>query len=314
MRHGTVLVGALVLGFVGGCLGALLVAGPTATSSSGDADGAETAAALERLQARVEALASAPRANRTSEGATRTPAPGVEAPRLAGAGTSPGGAGDAPHPVAPGLEGGADAPTVADLVRTLDRRVAVLERGGRAGTFVPEDLSKLTPPEMEALLRNLQAEKRYEEALRIADEYARRGDLTADQRADAELNAGYSLRSLGKHAEAETRFRETLARVGEQTGKGAEVSFQIAWERCFQNDLVGASNEMEKVANHPESSAILRAHGLYNAGTFANRSGDPARARDLLERLLRDHAADIPSSQQSMKTEAERILKELEGR
>lgn len=309
MGQGPSLVVVLVAGLVAGGLGgyvAGVVAAPDAAPADGSAAAAEQAAALARLKERVDALALATRPPR----AGATPSPIVPP---SGAPAPSGGAADSAGTRSAGDDRDAAPTRDSDAWRALEARVAALESGGRTATVIPADLSKLAPAESEALLRNLMAEKRFTDALRVADEISRRGDLTADQRADADLNAGYALRSMGKHPEAEARFRETLARVGEQSEKGVWVLFQVAWERYYQKDLAGASADMERVANHTATTPILRVHGLYNGGTFANQAGDPARARNLLDRLVRDHAADIPASQTYMRTEAERIVKAIDG-
>lgn len=313
MGAGATWVGALVLGFAGGCLGWFVCAGPSDSASSAGGDGGgETsqASSLARLEARVDALATAVRGVRGDVGRVRSAA--------GDSGARHDGGGDAARPdgeagvAAPA--GDASTTTSPDAMRALEERVAALERGGRLGAVVPADLSKLSTSEMSALVGTLQSEKRFADALRVADEYARRGTLTADERTAAELQAGYALRSLGRHAEAESRFRDTLARVGESSDKASEVLFQIAWQRHYQADAAGASAEMERVANAPRASPVLVVHGLYNAGRFAIDSGDTARARMLLERLVRDHASDIPASQAFLRTEAERMLKEIAGR
>lgn len=312
MGQGAVLAGALACGFAGGCL-AWFVCGGTAGPGTSDErrGGAAGPAEVARLEARIDALAATVRSARSGDSgrARLRDAPSARDPESPRAASE-----DAPSP---GGDGGPAAPetaSAADAFRALETRIAALERGGRPGAAIPEDLSKLSPPELLALARNLQSEKRFGDQLRVADLAARRGDLDADQRTEAELNAGYALRSLGRHADAETRFRDTLARVGEASAKGAEILFQVAWERYYQKDVAGASAAMERCANHPDASPVLQVHGLYNGGRFAIEAGDAARGRGLLERLLRDRAADIPASQAFLRTEAERLLKDAEGK
>jgi tetratricopeptide (TPR) repeat protein len=167
--------------------------------------------------------------------------------------------------------------------------------------------------ELEALSRTLMQQQRHGDLLRVAEEMAKRTDLTPDQRIDAEMNIGYGLRGLGKHAEAEARFRETLARTDPASDKAPWLGFQIAWQRSYQKDPAGGSLEMEKAANHPAVSPIVRVHALYGAANMAKEAGDNARARVFYERLLQQHGDDIPASQPFIRTGAEQALKQLSG-
>ncbi len=294
MSKSAMLVGALALGTAGGFAGGML-AGEGAEAPRPDprpvsSPSGSGAAALERLERRVDELAASVR-------------PGVS--------------GEVPPPVAPvPAEGPApkDAPPtpapVPDRLADLERRIAVLERSGGRGTPIPEDLSKVPPAQLEALVRTLYGEKRYADGQRVAEEMLRRGDLTPEQRTEAEMQIGYAMRGLGKHAEAEARFRESLARVGDTGEQAPWLGFQIAWERSYQKDYAGASQEMERSANHPSVSAVVRVHSLLGAANFAVQAGDKGRARVFAERLLNQHAADIPATQPFIKQQAEAILKD----
>ncbi|MCK6479291.1 MAG: hypothetical protein L6R43_03815 [Planctomycetes bacterium] len=205
------------------------------------------------------------------------------AERRAGAPSVP--AGNSPGAAAPAADA---ALPLADRVAALESRLAALERGGAR-------------------------EKRYADSLQVLGEYLRRADLTAEQRTEAEMQAGYALRGLGRHSEAEARFRETLGRVGETTAEGAWAQFQVGWERKFQRDPAGGSVEMEKAADNPSVSPVTRVHALYNAAQFAREAGEVERARALYERLLERHGGDFPASQANMKQAAEQSLRELRG-
>lgn len=292
MGKGALLAGSLALGVTGGVLGSLLM--PSPTTAPGDTPVPTDRSDLERLERRVSALAAK-----------------VEAPELV---STPGALA-----AAPARDEGAGSPSPAaatadvDRLDALEKRVAALESRGSGGTVVPADLSKLPVAQLEALVRNLTAERRSGEAIRIAEEMLRRGDLTPEQRVEAEMNIGYGLRSQGKNAEAEARFRETLARVGEDSESAPWLGFQIGWERSFQKDLLGGIAEMERAANHARVQPLVRAHALYNAASFSRQAGDTARAQVLLERLLGQHADAIPPSQAHMKAQAEAWLKEIRG-
>jgi hypothetical protein len=192
--------------------------------------------------------------------------------------------------------------------------VAALEKGAaRGGVPVPDDLSKVPSGELEGLARALTQERRFGDLLRVAEEWARRGDLTADQRVEADMNVGYALRGMAKHAEAEARFRESLARIGEGSDKAPWLGFQIGWERSFQKDPAGASLEMEKAAGHAAVSPIVRVHALLAAANFAKEAGDTGRARVFLDRLLGTYAGDIPPTQAFIRQQAEALRKEITG-
>jgi hypothetical protein len=290
MNQGALLVGCLVLGAAGGVAASLLVAPSPAATPVGGAPAAAPAdhAALDRLEARVEELAGR---------AELRPAP-------------------APAPVSPAPAGPAapsdpDAPP--DRLDALEKRVAALEAAGPRGTPMPADLSKVPLGQLEALGRSLMTERRNADMIKVAEEMLRRDDLTAEQRVESEMSIGYGLRGLGKNAEAEARFRETLARVGESSDQAGWLGFQIGWERSYQKDLPGAVAEMEKAANHPLVQPLVKAHALYNAANFARQAGDTARARVLLERLLAQSADAFPPAQAGMKTQAEAWLKEIVG-
>lgn len=299
MNQSLLLAGSLVLGVAGGLLGSKLTSTPPPTTARADGSPAGSTvdrADLERLERRVDELSAA-------VGARATVAP--EPVALAVAPPS--------IPSGESLASPSAPPDSRERVDALEKRVAELERGGARGTPVPADLSKVPIPQLEALVRNLTGEKRNAEAVKVAEELLRRNDLTADQRVDTEMNIGYALRGQGKFAEAEARFRETLARVGENTEKAPWLGFQIAWERSYQQDLPGAIAEMEKAASHPQVQPIVRAHALYNAAAFSRQTGETARARVFLERLLHQYADAIPPSQAAMKAQAEAWLKELGG-
>jgi len=247
---------------------------------------------LGRLERRLDELAAALR-----------PRDGAPAPVAAADGTAP----------TPGAGEPAADPSLADRLASLEQRITALERGGRQGPSVPEDLGAVASKELDALGKTLVQLKRYDEAQRVLKELLGRTDLGEDERTEAEMQLGYALRGLGKHAESEARFRETMTRVGEDTEKGAWAGFQIGWDRYYQKDYAGASVRMERSANASGVGAIVRVHSLYNAASFARQAGDTERARVLLERLLDNHAADIPATQAYMKTQAEAWLKEIRG-
>jgi tetratricopeptide (TPR) repeat protein len=296
MGKGALLAGSLALGVAGGLLGSVLVPSSPSPAASDPALATPIAdrSDLERLERRVNALSAT-----------------VNAPALAPASTA--------LAAAPtGNEGGGSSsapavPASTDRLEALEKRVAALESRGSGGTPVPADLSKLPVVQLEALVRNLTAERRSADAIPVAEELLRRNDLTPEQRVDTEMSIGYGLRSQGKNAEAEARFRETLARVGDDSEKAPWLGFQIAWERSYQKDLQGAVAEMERAANHARVQPIVRAHALYNAASFARQAGDNARAQVFLERLLTQHPDDLPPSQANMKAQAEAWLKEIRG-
>jgi len=307
MNQAALLVGALVLGAVGGVVAAT-VAGPSAVPAPRGAESGptspDTSEAIARLERRVEELAAAaaarPAAPAVASNGAAPPPVGGMSPAAAAMGAT----------ASPGAEG---APP-EDRLAKLESRVVVLEkRGAAAGPAVPEDLSKVPAAELESLARTLMQQGRHSDLLRVAEEWAKRSDLTAEQKVDAEMNIGYGLRGLGKHAEAEARFRETLEHADAASEKAPWLGFQIAWQRSYQKDFTTASQEMEKAANHPAVGAILRAHALYNAAGFAKQSGDNVRARALYERLLTQYADDIPASQKYMRDDAEASLKKLSG-
>ena len=301
MNQGALLVGALALGAVGGVV-AGSVAGPSAAPAPGSPQSgpasSDASEAIARLERRVEELSAA--------AAARPAASNVAAPPTQG--------GMSPAAASMVASASAESAPPEDRLATLEARVVVLEkRGAVAGPAVPEDLSKVPAAELESLARTLTQQQRHSDLLRVAEEWAKRTDLTADQKVDAEMNIGWALRGLGKHAESEARFRETLERTDAASEKAPWLGFQIAWQRSYQKDFATASQEMEKSANHPAVGAILRAHALYNAAGFAKQAGDNARARALYERLLTQYADDIPASQKYMREDAEASLKKLSG-
>jgi hypothetical protein len=297
MNSTGLLAGSLVLGVAGGVVGSMLGASLRSPETPADsALGIRSAdrGDFERLERRLDELSV-----------------GVNAPSLAPA---PG----APSPVlgrneAESRSGSTTIPASSDRLDALERRVAALETKGVGGTSVPADLSQLPIPQLEALIRTLTAERRGNDAVKVAEEMLRRSDLTPAQRVDAEMNIGYALRVQGKNAEAEARFRESLLRVGDDSEKAPWLGFQIAWERKFQNDLQGGIAEMEKAANHARVEPLVQAHALYNAASFAREAGESTRAQALLERLLAHHADKFPPSQANLKAQAEAWLKEIKG-
>ncbi len=297
MRTTAVLAASLALGTAGGFVAAMVASPPPPAAAPrtgvGDAGPSTAAARLDRLERRVDELAAGM--------ASRAAAP------TAPAAPSPAGA-EGEAPAAPS----ASAPP-SDRLEALESRVAVLEKAGPRGTPIPADLSKVPVSQLEALVRNLTMERRYPDSMKVAEELLRREDLTPEQRLEGEMQVGYGLRGLGRNAEAEARFRESLARVGENTEQAPWLGFQIAWERSYQKDLAGGIQEMEKAANHPLVQPLVRVHALYNAGNFARQAGDAPRARAFLERLLNQHAGDIIPSQAHMRTQAEAWLKEVSG-
>jgi hypothetical protein len=297
MRSAALLAGSLVLGTVGGLAGASLATSSRSRATSIDPTPGDPEAdrdAVERLERRLDDLAAT-----------------VNAPSLAPAPAVP-----APPPRRDEDESRSDGRATAasaDRIEALERRVTALEGRGPGGTPVPADLSQLSVSQLEALVRNLTAERRGADAVKVAEGMLRRTDLTPSQRIDAEMSIGYALRSQGKNAEAETRFRESLLRVGDDSEKAPWLGFQIAWERKYQSDLQGGIAEMEKAANHARVEPLVRVHALYNAASFAREAGETARAQAFLERLLTQHADKIPPSQANMKAQAEAWLKEIRG-
>jgi hypothetical protein len=298
MRQAAVLAASLVLGVGGGFLGTRLATPPAARTPT--ADGAPSLRGagrtdLERLERRIEELSAA-----------------VNAPALAPAPAAPTPS-PRPEPAAEPSGTPAPSPSLVERLDVLERRIASLEARGGGGAPIPADLTKVPVPQLEALVRTLTAERRGDDAIRVAEEILRRGELTPDQRVDVEMSIGYALRTQGRNAEAEARFRDSLARAGDDTARAPWLLFQIAWERSYQRDLPGASAEMERAANHPRVEPLVRVHALYNAANFAKQSGDTARAQAFLERLLSLPADSIPPSQANMRTQAEAWLKEIRG-
>lgn len=303
MGKSMLMAGCLVLGAAGGAVVALLMGGspptvtaaPPANRTGSDAGAAE----VKRLERRVEELAVAV----LSSGPTGTSEPGA-APDGSGEAGSAGDGGGTP----------ATTGSLADRVAVLEGRIAALEKGGmQSGPAVPKDLASVPSDELDALARNLVQMKRYDDARRVLKELLGRTDMVEEQRTEMEMQLGYALRGSGKFADSEARFLDTLNRVGEDTEKGAWAGFQAAWDRYYQKDPAGASARMERSANASGVSAVVRVHSLYNAAHFAKEAGDPARARVFLERLLNDHADDIPPAQAFMKSQAEAWLKEVSG-
>lgn len=289
MRNAALPALCIVLGAAGGFAAGLLAPPAAPAPAPGRAVLVPSPGDLAALERRVDEMAAA-------------------AERRAGAPSVP--AGNSPGAAAPAADA---ALPLADRVAALESRLAALERGGARGVPLPPDLSKLEPAEVTALLAALTSEKRYADSLQVLGEFLRRADLTAEQRTEAEMQAGYALRGLGRHSEAEARFRETLGRVGETTAEGAWAQFQVGWERKFQMDPASGSVEMEKAADNPSVSPVTRVHALYNAAQFAREAGEVERARALYERLLERHGGDFPASQANMKQAAEQALKELRG-
>ncbi len=308
MRQATLFVGSLALGLAGGFAGGLLGTPGAPPTARGTAGGSATtpppgSAALARLEARVDELAAALASRGAGDGGGGD---GTAAPSR----SSDGDGGPAePAPRGPAAEEAQTSPLAA-----LERRVLALERGRPAGTTLPDDLAKVPSGDLHALVRALSAEKRFAEALRAAEEYARRSDLDAAQRLEGEMQVGYALRGLGRHADAEARFRESIARVGEQSEQGAWLGFQVGWERYFQKDIAGASAEMEKAGNNPAASPVVRANSLLNAGLWARTAGDTGRARALLERVAAEQGGEHAEAVANMRVKAEAILKEMDAR
>jgi hypothetical protein len=295
MGNGALLAGALALGAAGGFAASMLATTSSSTSRPADSGVVVDRSDLERLERRVNELSAAVNAPAL---APASPVP-FAAPAREEGGAAPSGGGGGP----------ASSP---DRLEALEKRVAAIEARGPGGAPLPADLSKLPVAQLEALVRNLTAEKRNGDAVTVAEELLRRSDLTPEQRVDVEMNLGYALRNQGKHGEAEARFRETLARVGDDSEKAPLLEFQLGWERSYQRDLPGAVAEMERAANHRRVQPIVRAHALYAAANFARESGDTARAQVLLERFLQQTDA-LPPSQVGMKAQAEAWLKEIRG-
>lgn len=293
MSKGVLMAGSLVLGAAGGFAAALLFPSAAPAPLPSVPAGPPRAVPLPdlgRIERRLDELSAAV--------GSRNAAPATPDPGAKDAGPA-----DAPP----------DAP-LSDRVAALERRLAALEKGGmRQGPAVPEDLAALSTKDLDGLARTLVQSKRYDDAQRVLREILARTDLDDEQRTEMEMQMGYSLRGMGKFSESEARFLETLARVGEDSEKGAWAGFQVGWDRYYQKDPAGASARMERSANAAGVSPIVRVHSLYNAANFAKEAGDTARARVLLERLLNDHAGDIPAVQANMKTQAEAWLKELRG-
>ena len=309
MNQVALLVGALVLGAVGGVV-AGTVAGPSSLPAPRGAEpgpaSADVSEALARLERRLDEMAAAAGTTSATSAASASPGqpaqPGVAGPPAVG-GMSPSAAAMTEQ-----------AAPAEDRLAKLETRMAALEkRGAVAGPLVPEDLSKVPAAELQAMAQGLMQHQRHADLLRVSEEWAKRTDLTADQKVEAEMNIGYGLRGLGKHAEAEARFRETLERTDAASEKAPWLGFQVAWQRFYQKDFAAGSQEMEKTANHPAVTPIIRVHSLYNAANFAKQAGDSARARALYERLLTQYADDIPASQKYMRDEAEASLKKLSG-
>jgi hypothetical protein len=304
MSKGVQWAATLALGVAGGFLGSMLArtSGPTAApAESASATPAVERSDLDRLERRVRELSAAVNLRPVDPAASGSPAPAglAAAPRNPAGGSAPA----TPEPSAS-----------PDRLDALEKRVVALESRGAGGAPLPADLSSLPSTQLEALSRTLTAEKRSADAIKVSEELLRRSDLTPDQRVDVEMNIGYALRTQGKNAEAEARFRETLSRVGDDSEKTPWLGFQIGWERNYQKDLPGAIAEMERAANHALVQPLLRAHALYNAASFSRQNGETARAQAFLERLLAQHADAFPPAQAAMKAQAEAWLKEIRGR
>src|SRR5688572_23926436 len=294
MSNGALLAGSLALGVAGGFLGSMLSSSRAPAAVPADAAPATSVASRSDVERRED-----------ESPAVEGEKPVAPAPVALAA---------APRSIASGDATGIPAAAAfMEQLEALEKRVTALESRGSGGTPVPADLSRLPVAQLEALARSLTAERRSAEAIKVAGELLRRDELTPEQRVDAEMNIGYGLRTQGKNAEAEARFRETLARVGDDTDKAPWLGFQIGWERSYQRDLPGAIAEMERSANHALVPPLVRAHALYNAASFARQAGDTARARVFLERLLAQRPDPFPPSQAGMKAQAEAWLKEITG-
>ena len=293
MNQGLLLAGCLLLGARGGCAAAVLASPPPPPVPMPPPSGAPAAAPapdLDRFERRLEERSAA-------VGARNAAAP-----------LPPG----APPSASP-----ADG-SLAGRVAELEKRGAALgaapaRAGAPAGPALPENLGAVGSKDLEGLARTFMELKRYDDAGKALKELLARTDLSEESRFEAELQFGYSLRGAGRNAEAEAHFVETLARVGEDTRQGAQVGFQLGWEKFFQKDLAGASARMEKTANTAGVEPSTRFHALYNAAYFAREAGDRERALAFLERLFADHGNEFPAGVPAMKAQAEAWLKELRG-
>jgi tetratricopeptide (TPR) repeat protein len=187
----------------------------------------------------------------------------------------------------------------------------VLEKGG---PVLPPDLPKKTIEELQALAREVSGGGREAgKAVRIYEELLKR-DLPEDVRREASFQLGYGYRALKDHAKEEAVFRELLRKTDPATPDGANAVFQVAWSRFYQNDYQESGALMEKLSEMPSAEPWFQAHALYRVGQFAHMAKDDGRARAFLERLLREHTAEVPATQAFILDDAKRILKEIDGR
>jgi hypothetical protein len=297
MGKGLLTLLCLALGLAGGFAAALLVttdaAAPAAPAPAGTSPGASPED-LARLGRRVDEIAAA-----LSSSSARERAPSAATATDAG---DPAGPADG----APG-DGG-------DRLADLEGRVAALEKAARGGIEIPKDLTKVPSRDLFDLAKRLSGMKRDAEALDLLGVLLQRGDLDEKTRTDAEMQTGYSLRTLGRHSEAEARFRETLGRVGEGSETGGWVNFQIGWERLYQKDLSGAAAAMERAAENAQAHVNVRIQGLLRAAQWAHQAGDPVRARNNVDRLLREFPEEVAANPPGIRQQIEALQKELAGK
>ncbi|MFO1077036.1 MAG: hypothetical protein U1E73_04835 [Planctomycetota bacterium] len=138
-----------------------------------------------------------------------------------------------------------------------------------------------------------------------------RGDLTPEQRDEADTTWGMFQRGQGEAGAVESArvLQAVIDRNGFDTDRGLAAAYQMLWTRSEQRDFARARDLGAAIARSPGANASLQLSARWAAAIAAANGGDKAAARAEFEALL--PLVDRPGGQDWIAKDIRRRLEQL---
>jgi tetratricopeptide (TPR) repeat protein len=214
-------------------------------------------------------------------------------------------------------------PGLATRLEEVERRLSEIERPGAppaeateapAGevALLPSSAADMTAEELAYQGRVMMGRRDYGTALAYWQAVLD-GDPDEERRNEALYQSGLAYRMLKDHEKEEAAFREWAA--AQEPGSAGEMSalFQVAWSLYYQKKPDEALDVMERVARSEGTHEATRPYALYHTANFAFSSGDYARARPYLVRLLEEFGESEVPNHAWVLARAKELLKQIDG-
>jgi hypothetical protein len=128
------------------------------------------------------------------------------------------------------------------------------------------------------------------------------------------MATGFAHRVLKQHTEEEAAFREVLRSSGSDETAAQQARYQIAWAQSFRGEVGQARDTMTELTRIGGGSKELVGHARLYEAHWSLELEDPARAREVLEGIVRDLGSSSAPGNTWLVEQAKDRLRRIEGR